>query len=336
MNADYLSLPADELAAEPALQAYALDGRDAEAWATWLAAHPEAAPRVNDALATVRRLAGAYAEAPPADGARVEALWRRIDASTRGATSTRGAAPAKVVRLADAAPVPARPRRPRRVLLWAVTAAAAAIALLLYVSAADDVYRTDAGEQRVVVLADGSRVTLGPASALAVEDYGADERRLRLTGEAFFEVQKGRPFSVATAAGSVRVLGTSFSVDVGGERHLAVACATGRVRVEVPAGSTELTPGQAVRRRGDTLAPVYAVPAEEVGDARRGRIHFRDATVGEVADRLRRYYGRTFTPSPASRDLTVNLELPTGDFPGAIARVNFVLATPVDTSAVAD
>ena len=324
MNADYLSLTADELAAEPALQAYALDGRGAESWATWLAAHPEAAQRVEEAVDAVRQLDGAFAATPPADAARVERLWQRV------AESTAETASAKVVRLSEASGV--RPRRSRRFLLWAATAAAAAVALLLYVSAPADAYRTGVGEQRVVSLPDGSRVTLGPASALTVEDYD-DERRLRLAGEAFFEVEKGSPFSVATATGTVQVLGTSFSVDAEGERGLAVACATGRVRVAVPAASVELTPGQAVRREGDTLAPVYAVSPREVGAAGDGRIYFRGATVREVAARLRRYYGRTFTPSPESRNRTVNLELPTDDFPGAIARVNFVLATPVDTSA---
>jgi transmembrane sensor len=69
-------------------------------------------------------------------------------------------------------------------------------------------YSTGVGEQRLVVLADGSRVRLNTDSAIRVR-YGPAERRLRLTrGEAFFEVAHNpdRPFVVEADGARVTAL----------------------------------------------------------------------------------------------------------------------------------
>ncbi|WP_121809666.1 FecR family protein [Mucilaginibacter kameinonensis] len=66
-----------------------------------------------------------------------------------------------------------------------------------------------------IQLPDGSRVWLNMGSKLTYNnDFGTDQRRVSLVGEAFFDVVKDaqRPFIVTTPTISVRVLGTKFNV----------------------------------------------------------------------------------------------------------------------------
>ena len=75
-------------------------------------------------------------------------------------------------------------------------------------------YATAAGEQRIITLADGSRVTLNTRTRLDAL-VGRDRREVVLeSGEAFFEVAHDpvRPFRVLTSLGNVSVLGTRFAV----------------------------------------------------------------------------------------------------------------------------
>lgn len=66
----------------------------------------------------------------------------------------------------------------------------------------------------VVVLADGTKVYLNSASSLHYPTvFPAEERKVKLSGEAYFVVAKGeRPFIVETALEEVKVFGTEFNM----------------------------------------------------------------------------------------------------------------------------
>lgn len=70
-----------------------------------------------------------------------------------------------------------------------------------------------AGQRAQIVLPDGSKVWLNAGSHLNYPSVFEGERRVRLSGEAFFEVKKGKvPFIVSTGKIDVKVLGTKFNV----------------------------------------------------------------------------------------------------------------------------
>src|SRR3546814_18855 len=75
---------------------------------------------------------------------------------------------------------------------------------------------TPRGGEYQVALPDGSRVWLNAASSLTYPTSfnGHKERRVELTGEAYFEIAKDadHPFIVESARQSVRVLGTHFNI----------------------------------------------------------------------------------------------------------------------------
>ncbi len=103
-----------------------------------------------------------------------------------------------------------------RVISMTWYAVAASIAILLGVVGlftSTKSYTTSFGEQLAVTLPDGSKVQLNANSTLEHKRFFWNANRdVNLEGEAYFEVEKGGDFVVATARGEVSVLGTKFNI----------------------------------------------------------------------------------------------------------------------------
>lgn len=125
-------------------------------------------------------------------------------------------------------------------------------------------YITGLGEQRSILLDDGSMVSLNTESGMAVA-YTDDERRIILThGEALFDVEedKVRPFWVETGAALIRVTGTQFNVyEQNGQT--AVTVIEGTVEVAPRASPAALTIGSLDQARAN---PSGEVAKLQVGD----------------------------------------------------------------------
>lgn len=123
-------------------------------------------------------------------------------------------------------------------------------------------YRTAVGEQRLIVLDDGTRMLLNTNTQVRV-DYGSALRAVEVgSGEALFEVAKEvrRPFVVRVAGSEVVAVGTAFSVrfidGADGGDALAVTLIEGQVNVRpaTQGRDTGLASEQAmVLRPGDRL-----------------------------------------------------------------------------------
>ncbi len=85
-------------------------------------------------------------------------------------------------------------------------------------------YHTATGEIETLNLADGTRVMLNTASALDVRFYDNERRVILKRGEILIQTsenkQDKRPFIVETEFGTVRALGTRFSVRTSSDRSL--------------------------------------------------------------------------------------------------------------------
>jgi len=95
-----------------------------------------------------------------------------------------------------------------------------------------DTIVTGRGEQKEVVLDDGSRITLNHTTKLVVTKLEAQKpRRVLLTGEAYFRVQhRETPFVVSTEYAEVQAVGTEFNLRAR-EGGLEAAVINGRVNV---------------------------------------------------------------------------------------------------------
>ena len=88
------------------------------------------------------------------------------------------------------------------------------------------------GTHLAVNLPDGSTVNINAGSEISYNPYWwRVKRQIKLKGEAFFKVKKGRPFSVQSKMGTTEVLGTSFNV-FAREQNYEVTCVTGKVKVK--------------------------------------------------------------------------------------------------------
>jgi transmembrane sensor len=93
-------------------------------------------------------------------------------------------------------------------------------------------YATTFGEQRSILLSDGSRVTLNTGSRIEV-DYQKNRRVVRLLeGEALFDVahDRIRPFDVVARSAVFRAVGTEFNVDMQ-PKATTITVVEGRVAV---------------------------------------------------------------------------------------------------------
>lgn len=85
------------------------------------------------------------------------------------------------------------------------------------------------GETTVFELPDKSRATVDALSSIKLKRFNWN-RNITLDGEAFFEVEKGKKFTVTTNAGAVEVLGTKFNV-IARDNYFETTCYEGRVLV---------------------------------------------------------------------------------------------------------
>ena len=108
-------------------------------------------------------------------------------------------------------------------------------------------------EQVRGTLPDGSEFVLNADSKMTYDVQKWDShRKLKLSGEAFFKVQKGATFTVNTPLGKVEVLGTEFNVKTRAG-NFEVSCQEGKVAVssKQTGGQETLEAGQSVRINRD-------------------------------------------------------------------------------------
>lgn len=193
-------------------------------------------------------------------------------------------------------------RRPlRRSREWGRTwlpaaAAAGAVALTALIWTDREfapAYRTAVGEQRLVVLEDGSRLRLNTNSAVRVVYWGDTRRVLLRRGQAFFDVayDPARPFVVAAGGAEVRALGTRFDVRREAD-GVAVTLLDGRVRVEDARGqAAELYPNEQLRVTPAGLTRARPAAADAVSWTT-GRLVFRDTPLAAAVAEVNRYSTR--------------------------------------------
>jgi len=185
-------------------------------------------------------------------------------------------------------------------------AAAAAILLTIgvvftiaYLQLRPPHYETAIGEQRDVLLPDGSRITLNTDTAVTVR-YADSLRRIDLErGEAVFSVKHDtrRPFDVAAGKTLTRALGTEFNVDMRSDR-ISVSVLEGVVRVSAvgdagsrePPGIPALTKGRtAEMRRGDGRIAETTADLNRIHAWRARQLEFSDTPLPDALAEFNRY-----------------------------------------------
>lgn len=210
----------------------------------------------------------------------------------------------------------------RRALAAGLTALVAMPLGVLYVSSSrappEEQFATGRGEQRVIVLADGSRMSLDAMTKVSVV-YGHDERRITLTsGRANFDVARdlARPMNVIAGPRTVTALGTVFTVER--EPHdVIVTLVEGRVAVTSGNPSRaliEMQPRQELRIDDDGavtmrtgLDPVLALAWRE------GKLIFDNELLSDVVATMNNYVTTPIVVEGAAGALRVSGVFKAGD-----------------------
>jgi transmembrane sensor len=177
-------------------------------------------------------------------------------------------------------------------------------------------FQTALGEQRSVVLNDGSVVTLNTSSSIQVSMVKDRRTVTLLSGEALFQVahDASRPFEVKTGDTTIRAVGTQFDVDRR-TTGTTVTVVEGKVAVfTAPAGSNDGEASNLPLAAGEqlTVAPqrkshtVRANVAAATAWTQR-KLIFENRPLGEVAAEFNRYNRQSIdirSPELRSQEVT--------------------------------
>ncbi len=207
-------------------------------------------------------------------------------------------------------------KKRRLVPPFAVAAALAAITVggWLYFSGLDDVTTTGVGEQRSILLADGTKAYLNTSSRIVVQ-YDESRRQIRLdSGEVLFEVAKdiGRPFVVLVGDRRVTAIGTAFLVRQDAER-LAVTLVEGKVSISSPQVAHEqgaaavLSPGERLTFQArKSSSRLDHPPVQKLLAWQQGRVSIDDMRLVDAIAEMNRYSPvRIVVDDPAIEDLLI-------------------------------
>jgi transmembrane sensor len=208
-----------------------------------------------------------------------------------------------------------RPPARRRTLIAAAAACVCGISgFIVWFAWPDPTYATAVGEQRIVRLEDGSRLSLNSETRVEI-DYTKSQRRVQLIrGEAYFEVthNPARPFVVTAGGTRVTALGTTFVVRYDTDKT-AVTLVEGKV-VVLPVAGDELpvmpptnvgqsrpparkdlvlTPGERLTLARNTPALVDEPRVEAVTAWRRGEVVLDKTQLSEAIAEMNRYDSQT-------------------------------------------
>lgn len=269
-----------------------------------------------------------------------EAAWQHVE-SVMGRMKSLERAPAyAALSPYGAGGRPASPtrRRATRMLLWGGLATGAGLLAshtgTWQARMAD--YRSSTGEQRNFTLEDGTRLTLNTDSAVNLSFDESQRRILLVAGEIMIATRHGpgstdpRPLWVATAEGSIRSLGTRFTVRQHVERT-SVAVLESAVEVSPWAGSGSallLHAGERTQLSRDAIEAPR--PADEHADAwARGQLVADEQRLDDFLAELGRYRPGVLRVDPHIAGLRISGVFPLADTDRILATLPSVLPVRV-------
>lgn len=181
-------------------------------------------------------------------------------------------------------------------------------------------WRSATGQQLPLTLADGTRLLLNTATEIAV-DFNAQARTIRLLGGEILVTSAPdpspvpRPLRVVTQDGSVRPIGTRFSVRrAGGDAASRVVVFEGAVEVQTQAGLARVDAGQRLEfsASGVGTSEAHAGVADEAWT--QGMVVARRMRLADLLAELDRYHPGWLRCHPDVAKLRIS-----GSFP-ALAR----------------
>ncbi|MDP2414706.1 FecR family protein [Daejeonella sp.] len=156
-----------------------------------------------------------------------------------------------------------------------------------------NIIETPPGGQYQVVLPDGSKVWLNSASSLRYPvRFSGNERKVEISGEAYFEVAHNSkmPFRVINRSQIVEVLGTHFNIMAyPDESSTNTTLLEGSVRIIKENKSKVISPGQQTRVKNGDI-DVASVDVTQVTAWKEGYFMFKNEDIQSIMRQISRWY----------------------------------------------
>jgi transmembrane sensor len=172
------------------------------------------------------------------------------------------------------------------------------------------------GKKTSFLLPDNSQVVLNSGSTIEYKKWNWDtHRNLKLHGEAYFKVAKGKRFEVTTNLGKVTVLGTQFDVKARKNRF-DVVCFEGRVKVNYKQTQILLTHGQSVTFENgkQTNGHVQNTKPEWLDHT----IAFNREHLNQIIEEIQRQYNITIELKQKNNNALFSGKIPTDNLDSAL------------------
>lgn len=145
-----------------------------------------------------------------------------------------------------------------------------------------------------IVLSDGTKVYLNAASSLTYPvAFTGSERKVQITGEAYFEVakDKSKKFVVGSDGVTTEVLGTHFNINTyPDEKAQKVTLLEGSVKVTGGTSGTVIRPGDQAAFENGKISISQPADLDQVMAWKNGVFNFNNASCETVMRQLARWY----------------------------------------------
>ena len=178
------------------------------------------------------------------------------------------------------------------------------------------------GQISKVMLPDGTVIWLNSGSSLKYSsEFGADNRNVELSGQAYFDVTKNKklPFIVSCDKINVKVLGTEFSAEAYPESKIInVVLVEGSVDL-VPQNTSKafahLKPNEMMEYNKQTNQfQIEEVLSQKYTSWKEGIVHIYDLPLKEVAAKLQKRYNQPIVVEKGLEDYKVTFSIRNEDF----------------------
>jgi ferric-dicitrate binding protein FerR (iron transport regulator) len=143
-------------------------------------------------------------------------------------------------------------------------------------------------------LPDGSHVNINSDSRISfnMKDF-IRNRRLKLDGEAYFEIAKGDNFIISTKHADIKILGTTFNVFSRGD-EFKVSCLTGKILVFDKNTSVTIVPGETATIKDNKLTYFQDKNISTANSWTAGEFYFENAPLNLIFNELERQFNVKF------------------------------------------
>lgn len=165
---------------------------------------------------------------------------------------------------------------------------------------------TPRGGQYHLILADGTNVWLNAASSIKYPTvFSGTERKVEITGEAYFEVahNAAMPFRVTVNGQTVEVLGTHFNINAYlDEPSTKTTLLQGSVRITIADKMAMLKPGQQSQVTNHAAAAIKVIDDVDMDEAvawKNGLFQFNNENLASIMRKVSRWYDVDITYADA-------------------------------------